>query len=290
MNSCEREVKTAGEEYIDLAFQGLTFVPTDCEAWIIQREANGPLNMFEALKGLFPLLTGRDPPFGEALDWLQFAYDVDQVGDYVAPASTLISHSAVAEVDELYPTLLVHLRRIYTELYSPEVSTGWAPEHREFQIVEGGGLSGRTSVNIIQLGAYAGRFTNINIVGMNNLSPTLTAVYLYTPLLGPTPEPLEYVSLPGRIEQPSRYPLISTGGGPYTGGSKRHPPPPPPPYSTHPQMNHPTGWAQPRRVVQPATSPDKKSKFGNKRGTPVKNIDRRGQRGLTPPTYTINSR
>ena len=131
-------------------------------------------------------------------------------------------------------------------------------------------MSSGTSVNSsIKLGAYASILANINLAGINNLSPNLTTVYLGTPLVGPTQEPLEYVSLPGRIEQPSRYPLISTGGGPYTGGSKRHPPPPPPPYSTHPQMNHPTGWAQPRRVLQ-ATGSEKNAKFLAPRGTPGK--------------------
>ena len=46
------------------------FVHLDCTSWRLRREAVGPLNVFEASTGLFPLLTGRDPPFGEALDWL----------------------------------------------------------------------------------------------------------------------------------------------------------------------------------------------------------------------------
>ena len=47
------------------------------------------------------------------------------------------------------------------------VATGWAPERRELQIREGGGLSGGTSVNInIKLGAYASRFTNPSLAGI----------------------------------------------------------------------------------------------------------------------------
>ena len=136
--------------------------------------------------------------------------------------------------------------------------TSRAPQHREFQIGEGEGPSDRTSVNSIKLGAYAGRFTNLNLAGMNNLSPNLTTVYLDNPLVGPTLELLEYVPLTGRLGQPRGYPPSSTGGGPYTGGTKRIPPTPPPTYSTHPRMNPPTGRAQMHRVMQPATVPEEK--------------------------------
>ena len=55
---CKRAVKLAGTEYVDLDFQGLKFDPPDCASWILRREADGPLNVFEALTGMFPLLTG----------------------------------------------------------------------------------------------------------------------------------------------------------------------------------------------------------------------------------------
>ena len=58
---------------------------------------DGPVNVFEASAGLFPLLTGREPPFEAALDWLQFAYTADRAGAYVAPASTVLVPSAVAQ-------------------------------------------------------------------------------------------------------------------------------------------------------------------------------------------------
>ena len=56
---CERATKAEGKYYIDLDFQGLAFVPSDCAAWLLGREADGPSNVFEALAGLFPILTGR---------------------------------------------------------------------------------------------------------------------------------------------------------------------------------------------------------------------------------------
>ena len=188
----ERAVKTAGTEYVDLACWGLTFAPPECASWLLRRDADRPLNVFEALKGLSPLLNGREPPFEEVLEWLQFAYTADRAGAYVAPASTLPAQSVVAEGDELFPALLAHLRRIYPEVYSTAVVTGWGPEPRDFQIGEGGVLSDGISVHVsIKLGAYAGRFTNLNLAGMNNPRPNLTTVYLDTPLVGPTPEPLE---------------------------------------------------------------------------------------------------
>ena len=107
------------------------------------------------------------------------------------PPSALLTQSAVVEGVELFLALLAHLRRLYPEVYGRAVATGRVPECREFQIEEGGGLSGRTSIYSITLGTYAGRFTNLNLAGMNNQIPNLTTVYLDTPLVGPTPDPLE---------------------------------------------------------------------------------------------------
>ena len=90
----------------------------------------------------------------------------------MVPASTVLVQSAVAEGDELFLALLAHLRRLYPEVYGPAMATGRAPECRELQIVEGGGVSGRTSLNIsIKLGIYAGIFTYFNLAAMNNPSP-----------------------------------------------------------------------------------------------------------------------
>ena len=74
---------------------------------MLHREADEPLNIFKASKCLFPLLTGQEPPFEEALDWLQFAYTVERSVAYVAPASMVLAQSTVAEGGELFPALLV---------------------------------------------------------------------------------------------------------------------------------------------------------------------------------------
>ena len=59
-------------------------------------EESGPINVLYASKVLFTLLIGREPLFEEALVWLQFLYTADQAGVYVAPATTVLTQSAVA--------------------------------------------------------------------------------------------------------------------------------------------------------------------------------------------------
>ena len=126
--------------------------------------------------------------------------------------------------------------------------TAWAHGRKELILGEGRGLSGGTIVNSsFKLGSYAGTLANLNLSGNIDPSPNLTTVYLYTPLVGPTLEPLECVPSPGGLGKHIRYPPTSTGT--YIGCFRRHLPPPPPPYSTHPRMNPPTGRVQLRRVM-----------------------------------------
>ena len=129
----------------------------------------------------------------------------------MAPAPTFLIQSAVAEGGDLFPALLLHLRRQYTEVYGLGLDTARAQERRDIILGEWEGLSGGpSSINVsIKLGAYAGRLANLNLAGYITPSPNLTTVYLDTPLVGPTPEPLEYVSSPGRLGQPSGYPPSS---------------------------------------------------------------------------------
>ena len=158
------------------------------------------------------MISGQEPPFEEALDWLQFAYTADRAKAYVAPASTVFVQSAVLEGGDLFLALLAHLRRRYLEVYGLGFDMAWEPECREIQIREGGGLSGSpSSINSsIKLGAYAGRLDNLNLAGITNPSPNLTTVYLDTPLVGPTPDPLVYVPSSVHLGQPSGYPPSST--------------------------------------------------------------------------------
>ena len=154
----------------------------------------------------------------------------------MAPASTVIAHSAVAKGDEPFPALLGHLRRLYPEVYSSTVGMSRAPECREIQIGEGEVLSGGNySVHSsTKLGAYTGRLENLNPAGINKTGPNLITLYLYTPLVGPTLDPLEYVPSPGRLGYLNEYPSTSTGA--YIGGSRRRHPTPPLLYHTHPRM------------------------------------------------------
>ena len=113
----------------------------------------------------------------------------------MAPAYTVFVQSVVAEGGDLFPALLAYLRRQYTEVYGLAVDTDRTPERRELLLGEGGGLSGIPSsvTSSLKLDAYAGRFDNLHLAGINNPSPNLTTVYLDTPLVGPTLEPLEYI-------------------------------------------------------------------------------------------------
>ena len=188
-------------------------------SWLLGSTADRPTNVFEASAGLFSLLTGRYPPFEAAFDWLQFIYTSDRSGAYVAHASTVLVPSAVAEGDDLFLALLVHLRRQYPEVYGLGGNTARAHECKDTPLGAGEGMSGVNSVNSsFKLVAYAGRLDNLNLAGINNPSPNLTTVYIDTPLVGPTPDPLEYIPLPGRLRQPSGYPPGSTG--PYSGGAQ----------------------------------------------------------------------
>ena len=54
-NPCERAVIP---DHINLACRGMVFFPSDCAAWLLRREAGGPVNVFKASTGLFPILTG----------------------------------------------------------------------------------------------------------------------------------------------------------------------------------------------------------------------------------------
>ena len=101
--------------------------------------------------GLFPLLTGREPPFEADLKRLQFPYTADREGAYVAPASTVLVPSVVVEGDDLFATLLTHLRRRYPEVYGLGVDTARAHERRDTPLKEGEVLSGGATVQLRSL-------------------------------------------------------------------------------------------------------------------------------------------
>ena len=110
---CNRAGKTAGPEYLDLAFRGSNFVPLDCTSWLLDMEEDIPLNIFSVSNVLLPILNSRETPFKKALDWLQFSYTADRLGGYVAPASTVLAQYAIAEGGGLFPAILSHLRILY---------------------------------------------------------------------------------------------------------------------------------------------------------------------------------
>ena len=88
------------------------------------------MNACAECRVLFSMLTSREPPFKEALYWLQFAYTVDRSVAYVAPASTALAQSAILEGGEVLIAILQYLQRLYMEVYGPAVSLGWDPDCR----------------------------------------------------------------------------------------------------------------------------------------------------------------
>ena len=50
--------QAVGPDHINLACRGMAFFPSYSVAWLLWREADGPVNVFDALVGLLPMLTG----------------------------------------------------------------------------------------------------------------------------------------------------------------------------------------------------------------------------------------
>ena len=74
MRPCVRASDKA--EVQDLACQGLTFLLLDAAA----RLFGASTNIVEELRLLSLLLTGKDPPYKDDINWLQFAYTGDRKG------------------------------------------------------------------------------------------------------------------------------------------------------------------------------------------------------------------
>ena len=98
----KRARKTAGLEYLDLACQGLTFFPLECVSWLLETYEDRPMNIYAASSGLFHMLTGREPFFKEALNWLQFTYTAEQVGGSVAPTSMVLDKYTIADGENYF--------------------------------------------------------------------------------------------------------------------------------------------------------------------------------------------
>ena len=77
------------------------------------------------------MLTGRDPPFEAALEWLQFTYTEDRAGVYVVLASTVLVPSMVADGGDLFAALLAHLKRQYPEVSGMGENTARSHERRD---------------------------------------------------------------------------------------------------------------------------------------------------------------
>ena len=67
-----------------LACRGLTFFTPDDASCLLGQGANSA----EVSRLIPPLLASREPPYDKALDWIQFTYNGDRFGAYMAPTST----------------------------------------------------------------------------------------------------------------------------------------------------------------------------------------------------------
>ena len=91
MTPCERA--SGKGEGRSLSCQGLTFLPLYETAPLFNLEES--VGMFS--KELFPVLSGQEPPYKEALNWLHFSFTDNTKGPYVAPANTAFSFASPVE-------------------------------------------------------------------------------------------------------------------------------------------------------------------------------------------------
>ena len=95
------------EEGQSLSCRGFTLLPPNAAVPLFHLE--GSVGDFS--KELFPLLADQEPPYEEALNWLQFDFTVKTKFQYTAPAHTEFSFSSPVKVE---PSFLPELKRIQT--------------------------------------------------------------------------------------------------------------------------------------------------------------------------------
>ena len=130
-----------------LSCRGLTFLLPDAAAPLFHLEGS----VGEFSKELSPLISGREPLYEEALDWLQFAFTGDTKGQYMASAHTKFSFSLPVEGEPLFILALKRLQTLYPGAYSwgAKSTHGGA----ELQIVN---LSDRTHPGAAGINSFLG--------------------------------------------------------------------------------------------------------------------------------------
>ena len=98
----------------NLTFLGITFLPKDATVTLFHIEGN----VAEFSRQLFPRLASREPPYENALSWLQFAYTRDSKGAYMATAKTDFSFTLSMEVGALLLPALECLWTLYPRAYT----------------------------------------------------------------------------------------------------------------------------------------------------------------------------
>ena len=64
------------------------------------------------------MLASQEPPYEEALDWLQFAFTGDTKGQYVAPSHTTFAFASPLEGGALFLLALERLQTLYPWAYA----------------------------------------------------------------------------------------------------------------------------------------------------------------------------
>ena len=108
---CKRA--SSKEERQSLSCQGLIFLPPD---------AASPLFFLDGSAGAFskelsPLLADQEPPYEEALNWLQFAFTGDTKIQYAEPSHNALSFSSPVEGGPLFLPALERLQTFYPRAY-----------------------------------------------------------------------------------------------------------------------------------------------------------------------------
>ena len=112
-----------------MACRGMTFVSLDGASHLL---AQPDINITAASQDLFPLLAGRASAYEKALDWLHFSYTWDQTGAYLAPASTVLVRSVLAEGEPLFAPALQHLWWRYPGSYAPSTRSTLGPSGPDY--------------------------------------------------------------------------------------------------------------------------------------------------------------
>ena len=92
----------------------MTFLPLYGASCLLGQGAN----IAEAFCLLLPLLASKLPPYDKALNWIEFTYTGDWLGDYVDPESTNFNFNTLLQGKPLFAPALRRLQTLYSRAYA----------------------------------------------------------------------------------------------------------------------------------------------------------------------------